>query len=158
MGGEHEYGDVGRLSGIWIASVPVSDLDRAMEFYVRVLGLSLALDSRENNWVELGREDSLGNIALYEPSPFNKRQPGGPTGIVFRTESIYDVHKRLVDADVFFKLKPQRQEWGGLLAVFLDPDDNEFMVMEDAEHYSRSIPKGSCLDIGGSCFQDRNAI
>ena len=158
MGGELEYGEVGKLTGVWIASIPISDIDAGLDFYSDVLGLELVLDGRENNWVELGSPDLLGNIALYEPSPFDRRQPGGPTGIVFRTESIYDVHKRLVDSDVRFTLKPERQEWGGLLAAFLDPDGNELSVMEDPEHYTRSIAEDASLNIGGKCFMDRNCI
>jgi catechol 2,3-dioxygenase-like lactoylglutathione lyase family enzyme len=157
MGGEHSYGDIGKLSGIWIASIPVSDLDSAIEFYREVLGLDVVLDRRDHNWVELGRQDELGNIALYEPSPFDKRQPGGPTGVIFRTDSIYDVHKRLVDSDVTFSLRPQRQDWGGLLLAFLDDDGNQLTVMEDPEHYSRSVPDEEKHDIGGDFFKDRTS-
>jgi hypothetical protein len=34
-----------------------------VEFYTEVLGLPNQLDPRENNWVELGREESHGKIA-----------------------------------------------------------------------------------------------
>ncbi|MFP4545229.1 MAG: VOC family protein [Methanomassiliicoccales archaeon] len=152
MGGEYEYGEEGTVKGIWISAVPVSDLDQATEFFNQVLGLEILLDARENNWVELGVEGPSGNLGLYVPSPLDDRQPGGVTGIVFKSQSIYDVHKRLVDFDVVFTLKPERQEWGGLLASFKDPDGNEFTVMEDPEHYSRSIPRDAGYDIGSSCF------
>ena len=157
MGGDYQDDGKGRLSGVWITSIPVSDLGMAIEFYSELLGIEVVLDGTDNNWVELGSEDSLGNIALYEPSDLDTRQPGGPTGIVFRTDSIYDVHKRLVDADVIFKLKPERQEWGGLLCVFVDPDGNELAIMEDPEHYSRSVPEKR-IDMGTSCFMYRDCI
>jgi uncharacterized glyoxalase superfamily protein PhnB len=48
-------------------------------------------------------------------------------------DSIYDLHRRLVDEGVTFKLKPQRQPWGGLMAVFLDQDGNELMVLEGSD-------------------------
>jgi catechol 2,3-dioxygenase-like lactoylglutathione lyase family enzyme len=158
MGGDYQDDGKGTPSGVWIVSIPVSNLDVATDFYSRVVGLDVILDEPDNNWVELGSEESLGNIALYEPSAQDGRQPGGQTGIVFRTGSIYDVHKRLVDADVVFKLKPERQEWGGLLCVFVDPDGNEIAIMEDPEHYTRATPSDRDMDRGRLCFMDRECI
>lgn len=140
MGGEVDYQERGKITRVWISTIPVSNLDGAIEFYEEVLGLPVLLDSRENNWVEFGKDDPLGKLALYVPSSFDKRQPGGETGIVLETDSIYELHRRLVDDGVIFKLKPQRQHWGGLMAVLIDPDGNEITVVEDSEHYSRADP------------------
>ena len=57
--------------------------------------------------------------------------------MVFSCDSMYDVHRVLVDEGVVFKLKPERQSWGGLLAIFLDQDGNELMVLEHPERYKR---------------------
>ncbi len=143
MGGESDYQNRGRITRVWITAIPVSDLDGAVEFYSEVIGLPVLLDSRENNWVELGRDDPLGKIALYVPSSFDARQPGGDTGIVLETDSIYELHRRLVDEGVIFRMKPLRQQWGGLMAVFIDPDGNEITVVEDPEHYSRAAPSAT---------------
>jgi len=138
MGGESEYGQKGMLTRVWMTAVPVSNLELAVEFYTEVLGLEVRLDERRRNWVEVGPAEPLGKIALYVPSVHDKRQPGGQTNIVLETDSIYDLHKRLVDEGVKFRIKPQRQEWGGLMAAFSDPDGNEIQVVEDPEHYTRS--------------------
>jgi predicted enzyme related to lactoylglutathione lyase len=140
MGGEADYQNRGKLTRVWISSIPVSNLDDAVEFYTEVLGLPKQLDSRENNWVELGWEEPHGKVAVYVPSVHDKEQPGGDTGIVFETDSIYELHRRLVDDGVVFKMKPERQNWGGLMAIFIDPDGNEFTVVEDPEHYARVNP------------------
>lgn len=140
MGGEAPEVGRGGLVRVWMTAVPVSDLDRAVEFYCKVLGLQVQLDSRDNNWVELGPEEPLGKVALYVPSVHDRRKPGGPTGIVFSTDSVYDLHRRLVDEGVRFRLKPERQTWGGLMAVFLDEDGNELTVVEDPEHYTKVTP------------------
>jgi catechol 2,3-dioxygenase-like lactoylglutathione lyase family enzyme len=140
MGGEVGVLDKGKLTRVWISAVPVSNLDDALEFYRDVLELRIQLDSRENNWIELGREEPHEKLALYVPSIHDKRQPGGDTGIVFETDNIYELHRRLVDEGVEFKLKPQRQQWGGLMATFLDPDGNELTAVEDPEHYTRTNP------------------
>jgi catechol 2,3-dioxygenase-like lactoylglutathione lyase family enzyme len=138
MGGEADYQNRGRLTRVRISAIPVSKLDDAVEFYTEVLGLPKQLDSRESNWVELGWGEPHGKVAVYVPSVHDKKQPGGDTGIVFETDSIYELHRRLVDEGVVFKLKPQRQQWGGLIVIFLDPDGNEFTAVEDTEHYTRA--------------------
>ncbi len=139
-----------KVGSIWMVTIPVSDLDTSIEFYHQTLGLPILLDSRQNNWVELGKEQGEGGIALYVPSTFDDVKPGDSTGIVFQTRDIYEVHQRLVDLGVEFILKPERQAWGGMIATFLDPDGNVLMLMEDPEHYNRAISMGEDADIGGS--------
>ncbi|MBC7107233.1 MAG: VOC family protein [Methanomassiliicoccales archaeon] len=137
MGGDSDYQNKGKITRVWMTCIPVSDLATALFFYSEVLGLEIALDERSRNWVELGPAEPMGKIALYVPSKFDKRQPGGPTGVIFETNSIYELHRRLVDEGVKFIMKPQRQEWGGLMAILTDPDGNELCVVEDPEHYTR---------------------
>jgi catechol 2,3-dioxygenase-like lactoylglutathione lyase family enzyme len=133
MGGEDPIQDKGRLTRVWMAAVPVRDLDRALEFYTEALGLELR--RRDGEWAELGPTGPLGKIALYVPRKEDPRQPGGPSGVVFSCDSMYDLHRVLVDEGVVFRLKPERQPWGGLLAVFLDQDGNELMVLEHPDRY-----------------------
>jgi catechol 2,3-dioxygenase-like lactoylglutathione lyase family enzyme len=140
MGGEADYQNRGKITRVWMTAIPVSNLDDAVEFYNEVLGLPIQLDSRENNWVEFGPEEPLSKIALFVPSVHDKRRPGSSTDIVFSTDSIYELHRRLLDEGVVFKKKPERQQWGGLSAIFVDPDGNEFQVVEDPEHYVRVNP------------------
>ena len=140
MGGQADYQERGKITRVWMTTIPVSNLGDAVKFYNKLLGLPIQLDSRENNWVELGPEEPLGKIALYVPSVHDKRQPGASTDIVFSTDSIYELHRRLLDEGVIFKKKPERQQWGGLSAIFFDPDGNEFQVVEDPEHYARVNP------------------
>lgn len=133
MGDQEPMHQMGNLTRVWMAAVPVSDLDEALDFYMEAVGLELR--RRDGNWAELGPNEPLGKIALYVPGKDEKRRPGGPTGVVFSCDSIYDLHRELVDQGVQFKLKPTKQEWGGLLAIFLDEDDNELMVMEHPDRY-----------------------
>lgn len=151
MGGDQEAEDRGSVGGLWMFALPVSDLDEAIYFYNEILGLPIALDARENNWVELGDESREGLIALYVPLARHPRKPGGPSGLVLRSKGIYDTHQRLVDHGVEFIMKPERQAWGGVLAIFKDQDENEIMIMEDPEHYSRAIDMRG-VDIGATCF------
>lgn len=138
MGGETPYIERGKALRLWICAVPVSDLDRAVDFYVGKLGLELQVDAKDRNWVEVGPDEPASKIGLYVPGKGDRRQPGGPTGVVLETDSIFEYHRKLVDGEVPFLLKPERRPWGGLMATFLDPDGNELRVVEDPGHYGRN--------------------
>jgi predicted enzyme related to lactoylglutathione lyase len=137
MGGEAPYAERGKLTRVWLSAVPVSDLEEAVAFYAGTLGLTLRIWIKSKGWAELGSDEPLGKIALYVPEAGDVRQPGGPSGIVFDTDSIFDLHRKLVDEGVRFGLKPEKREFGGLMATFFDPDGNEFQVVEDPKHYER---------------------
>ena len=129
-GGEASQQEKGWLTGVHMAAVPVRDLDVAVEFYTERVGLRLR--RRGGGWAELGNSEGQGFILLYVPRP-GERRPGDGSGAMLSCDSIYDLHRRLVDEGVTFKLKPQRQPWGGLMAVFLDQDGNELMVLEGSD-------------------------
>src|SRR3954454_11230954 len=66
-----------RISKIGTVIVPVSDQDRAIEFYVEKLGLEKRTDVPFGNgdrWVEVAPHDAVTTIALAPPPP------GRPTG------------------------------------------------------------------------------
>jgi predicted enzyme related to lactoylglutathione lyase len=131
MGGDTQYDNRGILMGVATVAIPVLDLDGAVSFYEGTLGLKVQRDSRADNWVELGPEGELGRLALYVPDKEGRR-PGGPTGIILATESIYDLHRKLVDRGVHFVVKPEKRRIGGLIAIFLDQDGNQITVVEEA--------------------------
>jgi len=137
MGGETPYIEGGKLERVWIISVPVKDLERALGFYACSLGMEIALDARDKNWVELGPAEPMAKIGLYVPDRADKRQPGGDSGIVLSTDSIYELHRKLVDEGVRFRKKPEKGSLGALTAVFEDPDGNLLTVIEDKDRYSR---------------------
>jgi len=135
MGGELYDLGRGTLKRVWNTRVPVKDLDEAVDFYQEVFGLVLRVDARGENRAIMGAEDPLGRLELYVPGPGDARQPGGDTGVVFATDSIYDLHRRLVDEGVNFLLKPEKQPWGAVMVVFEDLYGNIFTALEDAEPY-----------------------
>jgi catechol 2,3-dioxygenase-like lactoylglutathione lyase family enzyme len=138
MGGETPYIEKGKALRIWMMTIPVSNLDCALDFYAGTIGFELQVDARDRNWIELGPAEPASKIALYVPKKDDRRQPGGPTGVVLETDSIFEFHRKLIDEEVPFLLKPERRPWGGLMAIFLDDDGNELMVVEDPTHYQRN--------------------
>jgi catechol 2,3-dioxygenase-like lactoylglutathione lyase family enzyme len=133
-----ELYDLGRgtLKRVWTTRVPVKDLDDAIDFYQDSFGLALQVDDRRNGRVVLGADDPLGRLELYVPGPSEKRQPGGDTGVVFATDSVFELHRRLVDEGVEFLLKPERQPWGGVMVIFQDRCGNIFRAVDDPHRYA----------------------
>jgi catechol 2,3-dioxygenase-like lactoylglutathione lyase family enzyme len=156
MGGEAPYIERGNISRVWLVRVPVRDLERSIGFYVDTLGLELLVDAREKNWVEVGGKEPQAKILLYVPGKGDRAKPGGDTGVLLETDSIFELHRKLVDEEVPFLVKPERHEMGGIVAIFLDPDGNRLTAVEDPGHYQRFQPpdrprKGRPREGEGSC-------
>ena len=116
--------------------VRVSDMDRALKFYNVTLGLPIALDARMFNHAEVGPTEPLAKIGLHATGRKSKRKKR--TGIVFDTDDIYTLYQRLKKLGVNFTMKPTKMPWGGIVADFLDPDNNELEVVQDPKHYKRN--------------------
>src|SRR4051794_4288740 len=94
-----------RIGKVGLVVVPVSDEDRAIEFYVEKLGFELRSDVPFGNgyrWVEVAPADAETTIAIVRP-PEGKRAGNAETGIALHTDDIRADHAELkaagVDAD-----------------------------------------------------------
>lgn len=121
MGGEYDNVDSVRITGIAMASLPVSDIDDAISFYQEVLNLVL-IDKSEFKAVM-----ACGNQKLRLVN--QKGSTGGDRGIYLTTPSIYDVQKRLADMPVTILQPPLRCE-EGLVSVIMDVDGNVIHIIE----------------------------
>lgn len=125
----------GRITRLWLTMIHVSDMDRALTFYHETLGLPIALDARQFNHAEVGPDEPLAKIGLHATSKKAKRKRF--TGIVFDTDDIHMLYETLTKKGVEFTRKPTKTAWGGIVADFLDSDNNEFEVVQDPQHYKR---------------------
>jgi predicted enzyme related to lactoylglutathione lyase len=125
----------GRITRLWLTMIHVSDMDKALKFYHETLGMPIALNARMFNHAEVGPDEPLAKIGIHATGKKAKRKRR--TGIVFDTDDIYALYERLRKQDVKFTLKPTKTPWGGIVANFLDPDNNELEVVQDPEHYKR---------------------
>jgi predicted enzyme related to lactoylglutathione lyase len=125
----------GRITRVWLAMIPVSDLNRAMKFYNETLGLRIALDARAFSHVEVGPDEPLAKIGLSATGQQSSEKRR--SGIVLDTDDIFALHRRLKERGVVFTLEPTKMPWGGIVADFLDPDNNELEVVQDPDHYAR---------------------
>ena len=133
MLGENMNKHKGRITRLWLTMIRVSDMDRALKFYNETLGLQIALDARMFNHAEVGPAEPLAKIGLYATGKKSKRKKR--TGIVFDTDDIYTLYSNLKKKGVKFTMKPTKMEWGGIVADFLDFDNNVLEVVQDENHY-----------------------
>src|SRR3954453_1481935 len=115
--------------------VPVSDTDRALEFYVETLGFEKVVDvpmGPDMRWVEVAVRDTPTTIALAPPPP---GQPAGgtQTGICLDTSDVDPDHAALQAAGVDVDAEVAR--YGGAVPPMFwvrDPDGNSLIVVQSA--------------------------
>jgi catechol 2,3-dioxygenase-like lactoylglutathione lyase family enzyme len=122
-----------RLSKIGVVVIPVTDQDRAIEFYVDTLGFETRADVPFGNgyrWVEVAPPGAETTIAIVPP-PEGQSAGDRQTGIGLQTTEIDALHADLkergvdVDAEVSRLGDPVPP-----LFWFRDPDGNVLMVVD----------------------------
>ncbi|HEX8096189.1 MAG TPA: glyoxalase superfamily protein [Jatrophihabitans sp.] len=126
-----------------VVVVPVSDVDRAKEFYTEKLGFHLDVDHRagENfRVVQLTPPGSACSITIG--TGLNDAAPGSVRGLQLVVSDIEAAHEHLVSHGVQASeishfdegglqpgLDPERREFGSFV-FFSDPDGNSWAVQE----------------------------
>lgn len=120
------------IKAIKFASVPVSDQDRALDFYTQKLGFEVATDipfDDSQRWIELRIQDSGARLVLFTPQGQEERI-GSFSNIVFIAEDVEETYRELVSHGVEFIQEPKKADWG-TAAVFRDPDGNSFVISSE---------------------------
>jgi catechol 2,3-dioxygenase-like lactoylglutathione lyase family enzyme len=115
------------ITKIQLLSVPVSDQDRARDFYVNTLGLELVRDNpmgEDTRWVEVAPKGAETSITLVTWIP--AMPPGTHQGLILQTTDIDGDCERLRQAGVAVD-GPADVPWGRQ-ATFTDPDGNGFVL------------------------------
>jgi predicted enzyme related to lactoylglutathione lyase len=115
-------------------NVFVSDLDRAVEFYAKTLGLELEHASPEHGYASLAAGPV--RLGLAVPGDDQRDLIGTHTGVGLAVSDLEAEHKRLASAGVTFTMEPSRQPWGGFMALFEDPDGNVYYLDEVSAAHS----------------------
>jgi catechol 2,3-dioxygenase-like lactoylglutathione lyase family enzyme len=127
MGDDTQFDDRGKLESVRAVMVPVRDLALAVEFYTDTLDLALVRNDPQNGSAELATVEGGCRILLLQ------KKNGGSvdTGVVFLTRSVFDLHRKLVDREVRFVVKPTKVNGLGVLVEFLDLDGNHVRALEE---------------------------
>jgi serine phosphatase RsbU (regulator of sigma subunit)/predicted enzyme related to lactoylglutathione lyase len=120
--------------GIHSIIVHVRDQDESLKFYVERLGFGLVVDApmdSENRWVAVVPPDGSVMLALLKPwtGTGETNRIGSHTGVAFETEDIAAKFQEWTGRGVRFTQVPTEMPWG-ILATFLDCDDNEFALIQ----------------------------
>ncbi|GAA4969821.1 catechol 2,3-dioxygenase-like lactoylglutathione lyase family enzyme [Nonomuraea thailandensis] len=119
------------ITGIRTVGVPVTDQDRAVAFYVDVLGLDKRFDAPVEQlggrWIEVAPAGAATTIALVPAGPDAK--PGVETGIRLTVADAAALHEKLVEHGVEVG---ELLRWPGVPPMFglRDPDGNGLEVVE----------------------------
>ena len=121
------------ISGIHSATVAVADQDAALKFYTETLGWSVAIDntlSADMRFVSVKPTEGSTQLALARESWFTDKRPG-KVGISLTTHDIDATYATLSQRGVRFNEPVAMMPWGQKATWFLDPDDNEFFLVEE---------------------------
>lgn len=123
------------ITSFEIISVPVSDQQRAKQFYLQVLGFELVRESPMGpgmSWIQLAPPGQSVTIALV--TWFDTMKPGGLQGLMVNTLDIDAEHQQLTERGL--ALSEIKAEPWGRFALFNDPDGNGWILREP--------PDGKC--------------
>ena len=122
-----------KLTQVGRVCVTVADTDRALDFYVGVLGLEKVVDvpmGPNMRWVEVAIPGAPTTIALAPP-PEGRPAGGSQTGICLDTKDVDGDHAALKAAGVDVDAEVSRM--GGPVPPMFwvrDPDGNSLIVVE----------------------------
>jgi catechol 2,3-dioxygenase-like lactoylglutathione lyase family enzyme len=121
-----------RINRINTVVVPVSDQERALEFYANTLGFEKRMDVPFGNgyrWIEVGPAGGETTIAIVPPPP-GKPTGNVETGIGLHTDDIDAYHADLKASGV--DVDPEVSRMGDPVPPLFwlrDPDNNTLMVV-----------------------------
>ena len=119
------------ITEVRTVGLPISDQDRAVAFYVGVLGFEIRVDEPfgdGNRWIEVAPPGAVTSIAL---TPHQDGQPiGVDTGVRLTAPDAVAAHATLLAADV--DVDPEVMRWPGVppMFSFRDPDANVLYLVE----------------------------
>jgi catechol 2,3-dioxygenase-like lactoylglutathione lyase family enzyme len=117
-----------RIERVSIISVPVTDQQKAKEFYENILGFEVRTDAPMSDtarWIELAPAGAETSITLV--TWFDWLKPGSIGGNVLKVDDIQRVRDDLVSKGVEVSIIDP-QPWGQF-ANFKDPDGNGWILM-----------------------------
>jgi catechol 2,3-dioxygenase-like lactoylglutathione lyase family enzyme len=131
------------MSRLELVTLIVRDYDRAIEFFVKVLGFDLVEDSpsrtndgRPKRWVVVRPKGGTTGILLARADGDRQigmvgRQFAGRVGLFLRVDDFDAAYTRMIAAGVIFVSAP-REEPYGRIAVFQDLEGNRWDLLGPA--------------------------
>ena len=110
----------------------VRDIASAKQFYSEKLGLSLKADGSEHGYCvfDAGTTELVVEVVGADAPQEEQVLVGRFTGLSFSVIDAHEKHHQLSSAGVEFTGHPEKQFWGGILATFRDPAENELQIVQ----------------------------
>ena len=121
-----------------LVNIPVTDVDRAIDFYVNKVGFALDHDrspTDEIRFVQLTPKGSACSISIGRG--LSEAEPGSVQGMQLVVEDAHAAHAELTDRGVEAS-EVQEFPWGRFV-FFSDPDGNGWAVQQ-IQYPGRPIP------------------
>lgn len=99
----------------------VTDMDRAVKFYRDTLGLPLKFESP--GWSEFATGET--RLALH---PASAKNPAEAVELGFTVADVEKFHAEMIARGVRFTMPPAKQDFGGVLAQFVDSEGGHCSV------------------------------
>jgi catechol 2,3-dioxygenase-like lactoylglutathione lyase family enzyme len=118
------------VQDVTVVSVPVSDQERAKQFYVDTLGFELRGDDDTVpgiRWVIVGPRGGTTSLTLV--TWFDSMPAGSLRGLVLSSDDVRAEYEALAAKGVQFDGPPQRRPWG-TETVLYDPDGNSIVLQQ----------------------------
>lgn len=113
-----------KIKNIAFVGIPVTDINRARDFYEGVLGLKLSEEMGKGHWVEYEIGD--GTLALANfPDQWKPSAEG--TSVALEMENFEEAIARLKERKVTFDAEPFESPCCRM-AVIADPDGNKIII------------------------------
>jgi predicted enzyme related to lactoylglutathione lyase len=93
----------------------VANMDKAVKFHRDVLGLKLKFESP--GWSEFATGETT--LALH---PASDKSPAGKVEVGFTVADVEAFYREMSAKGVLFSMTPKKQDFGGVLAQFIDSE------------------------------------
>jgi catechol 2,3-dioxygenase-like lactoylglutathione lyase family enzyme len=103
----------------------VSDMNKAVKFYRDILGLRLKFESP--GWSEFVTGETT--LALH---PASDKNPAGKVELGFTVADVEAFYRDMSAKGVLFSMPPKKQDFGGVLAQFVDSEGAHCSVGAEA--------------------------
>jgi predicted enzyme related to lactoylglutathione lyase len=117
------------IKSVKFVSIPVTDQQRALEFYTQKLGMRVVTDAPfddRQRWIELGIPRAETRVVLFT-APGQEKMIGGFMNLSFATDDVEATWRELKDRGVEFVKDPKKEDWG-TSAIFKDSEGNQFVL------------------------------
>lgn len=115
------------------ASILVTDDERAIDFYQNKLGFTLIVNQKTPDGITFMMFQPPGGgakLVVSRPVPGREAKVGGFSNIFWETDDVEKTHAELAAKGVEFIQPPVKRFWGGVEAIFVDPDGNQFLLQQ----------------------------